>query len=122
MNANGSLRDFRYVLFATRRRRRKRRTEAGVKVIVFGAGDAGIALIARLLAKLPAAFVHAIRLALSDSLHDIYVFAGAILVFALISTVFMKEVPLSGDRAENGFDEEGAIVDEDLPAAAKVPA
>ena len=58
-----------------------------------------------LLARLPAAFVHAIRLALADSLHDIYLFAGAILVLALISTVFMKEVPLTGDRAENGFDE-----------------
>src|SRR6202521_4161364 len=36
-----------------------------------------------LLAKLPAAFVHAIRLALSDPLHDIYLFAGLVLVVAL---------------------------------------
>jgi FlaA1/EpsC-like NDP-sugar epimerase len=46
----------RYVLFATRRRRRKRRTEAGVKVIVFGAGEAGTMLIARLLGEPGAAY------------------------------------------------------------------
>jgi FlaA1/EpsC-like NDP-sugar epimerase len=45
----------RYVLFATRRRR-KRRTEAGVKVIVFGAGEAGTMLIARLLGEPGAAY------------------------------------------------------------------
>ncbi len=69
-------------------------------------GSANSILDPTLLAKLPPAFVGAIRLALSDSLHDIYVFAGAILVVALISTLFMKEVPLTGTRAENGFDEE----------------
>jgi predicted MFS family arabinose efflux permease len=76
-------------------------------------GSANSILDPTLLAKLPPAFVHAIRLALSDSLHDIYVFAGVILVVALISTVFMKEVPLTGDRADNGFDEETAILDEE---------
>ncbi len=75
-----------------------------------------------LLAKLPPAFVHAIRLALSDTLHDIYIFAGAVLVVALISTVFLKEVPLSGDRAENGFDEAPVIVDEEEREAAAVTA
>ena len=75
-----------------------------------------------LLAKLPPAFVHAIRLALSDTLHDIYFFAGAVLVVALISTVFLKEVPLSGDRAENGFDEAPVIVDEEEREAAAVTA
>ena len=85
-------------------------------------GSANSILDPALLAKLPAAFVHAIRLALSDSLHDIYLFAGAILVFALISTVFMKEVPLTGDRAQNGFDEEPAMVEDDEPAAARVSA
>jgi len=75
-----------------------------------------------LLAKLPPAFVHAIRLALSDTLHDIYIFAGAVLVIALISTVFLKEVPLSGDRAENGFDEAPVIVDEEEREAAAVTA
>ena len=75
-------------------------------------GSANSILDPILLAKLPPAFVHAIRLALSDTLHDIYFFAGAILVVALISTVFLKEVPLTGDKAENGFVEEPAIVDE----------
>jgi EmrB/QacA subfamily drug resistance transporter len=76
-------------------------------------GSANSILDPTLLANLPPAFVHAIRLALSDTLHDIYVFAGVILVVALISTVFMKEVPLTGDRAENGFDEEPDMLDEE---------
>ena len=44
------------VLHAARQRRRKRTTEAGVKVIVFGAGDAGTALITRLLDEPGAAY------------------------------------------------------------------
>jgi MFS family permease len=56
------------------------------------------------LAKLPPAFVSAIRFALSDTLHDIYLFAGAILILALISTVFMKEVPLTGETVDRAFD------------------
>jgi EmrB/QacA subfamily drug resistance transporter len=59
-------------------------------------GSANSILDPTLLAKLPAAFVHAIRLALSDTLHDIYVFAGLILIVALVSTVFLREVPLTG--------------------------
>ena len=85
-------------------------------------GSANSILDPTLLAKLPASFVSAIRWALSDSLHDIYLFAGAILVLALISTVFMKEVPLTGDQAENGFDEKPAVVEEEQRAEAKVPA
>jgi FlaA1/EpsC-like NDP-sugar epimerase len=46
----------RYVLYAARQRRRKRTTETGVKVIVFGAGAAGTALIARLLDEPGAAY------------------------------------------------------------------
>src|SRR5262249_10567434 len=42
------------------------------------------------LAGVPGPVVSAIRYALSDTLHDIYLFAGAVLVVALISTVFMK--------------------------------
>jgi MFS family permease len=76
-------------------------------------GSANSILDPTLLAKLPPAFVHAIRLALSDTLHDIYFFAGAILVIALISTVFLKEVPLTGDRAENAFDDEPAVEDQE---------
>jgi EmrB/QacA subfamily drug resistance transporter len=56
------------------------------------------------LAKLPAAFVHVIRLALADSLHDIYVFAGAVLILALISTVFLREVPLTGAQPGTGLE------------------
>jgi len=85
-------------------------------------GSANSILDPALLAKLPTSFVSAIRWALSDTLHDIYLFAGAILVLALISTVFMKEVPLTGERADNGFDEEPAVVDEETRAAEKVPA
>ena len=85
-------------------------------------GSANSILDPTLLAKLPPAFVHAIRLALSDTLHDIYVFAGAILVVALISTVFLKEVPLTGEKAENGFDEAPVIVDEEEREAAAATA
>ena len=85
-------------------------------------GSANSILDPVLLAKLPASFVHAIRLALSDTLHDIYLFAGVVLVIALVSTIFMKEVPLTGDRAENGFDEEPDIVDEEQREAARITA
>jgi hypothetical protein len=85
-------------------------------------GSANSILDPTLLAKLPPAFVHAIRLALSDTLHDIYVFAGLVLVVALVSTVFLKEVPLTGDRAELGFDEAPVIVDEREREAAAVTA
>jgi len=76
-------------------------------------GGANSILDPTLLAKLPPAFVHAIRLALSDTLHDIYLFAGAILIFALIATVFMKEVPLTGQGAEKGSDDEPDMVVEE---------
>jgi len=61
---------------------------------------------AAFLAKLPPAFVSAIRYALSDTLHDIYLFAGLILIAALVSTVFMKEVPLTNVPQTAGFGEE----------------
>ena len=35
---------------------------------------------------------------------EAYVFAGAILVVALISTVFLREVPLTGAKTGVGFD------------------
>jgi hypothetical protein len=43
-------------------------------------------------------------------------------VVALISTVFMKEVPLTGDRAENGFDEEPDMLDAEDRMAARATA
>ncbi|HEY3193786.1 MAG TPA: MDR family MFS transporter [Candidatus Dormibacteraeota bacterium] len=72
-------------------------------------GSANAILDPTLLGKLPAPFVNAIRYALSDTLHDIYIFAGLILILALVSTVFMKEVPLTGATTA-GF---GAPVPED---------
>jgi EmrB/QacA subfamily drug resistance transporter len=65
------------------------------------------------LASLPPALVTAIRFALSETLRDIYIFAGVVLVIALVSTVFLKEVPLTSAPQELGFGE-GAPVDEDV--------
>jgi EmrB/QacA subfamily drug resistance transporter len=66
-----------------------------------------------LLSSLPAPFVAAIRYALSDTLHDIYLFAAAVLVVALVSTVFMKEASLTAAPRSAGFGE-AAPVDEDV--------
>jgi MFS family permease len=68
-------------------------------------GSANAILDPTLLAKLPPAFVTAIRYALSDTLHDIYLFAGAVLVVALVATVFMKEVPLTSAKEGPTFGE-----------------
>jgi len=76
-------------------------------------GSANSILDPTLLAKLPPVFVHAIRAALADTLHDIYLFAGLVLVAALVSTVFMKEVPLTSAPTGAGFGE-AAPVDEDV--------
>ena len=76
-------------------------------------GSANAILDPTLLAKLPAGFVQAIRFALSDTLHDIYIFAGAILVIALVSTVFLKEVPLTGAASGRGFDAPPVEVEEE---------
>ncbi len=46
---------------------------------------------------------NAIRFALADTLHDIYLFAGLVLIVALISTVFLREVPLSSAPSRTGF-------------------
>ncbi len=67
-------------------------------------GGANAILDPTLLAKLPPAVVGAIRFALSDTLHDIYIFAGGILVLALVATFFMREVPLTGARRDLGFE------------------
>ena len=57
-----------------------------------------------LASKLPGPILAAIRWALADTLHDVYVLAGAILVLALVSTVFMKEVPLTGAARNLGLE------------------
>jgi len=53
--------------------------------------------------QLPKVVATAIRLALADTLHDIYFFAGLILIVALVSTVFLKEVPLTAAPSRTGF-------------------
>jgi EmrB/QacA subfamily drug resistance transporter len=73
------------------------------------------------LAQLPPAVANAIRLALSDTLHDIYFFAGLILIVALVSTVFLREVPLTGAPSRTGFadpvpEDEAAEEREAVPA------
>ncbi|HEX2647135.1 MAG TPA: MDR family MFS transporter [Candidatus Dormibacteraeota bacterium] len=80
-------------------------------------GSANAILDPTLLAKLPDVVKHAIRLALSDSLHDIYVFAAAVLVLALISTVFMKEVPLISSRPAMAVEAPPVEVDDEEPEA-----
>ncbi len=71
-----------------------------------------------LISKLPPVFVHAIRLALADTLRDIYVVAGAVLVAALVATLFMKEVPLTRARPATGFEAPAAEAEEDGEAVA----
>ena len=66
-------------------------------------GGANSILQPGVLAQLPPAVANAIRLALSDTLHDIYFFAGLVLIIALVSTVFLKEVPLTGVPSRSGF-------------------
>jgi EmrB/QacA subfamily drug resistance transporter len=55
------------------------------------------------LSQLPPAVATAIRLALSDTLRDIYLFAGLVLIAALVATVFLKEVPLTSAPSRTGF-------------------
>ena len=76
-------------------------------------GNANAILDPNLIARLPHAIVLAIRSALADSLHDIYLFAAAILVLGLIATVFMREVPLATGRAGTGFEAPPVEVDEE---------
>jgi EmrB/QacA subfamily drug resistance transporter len=55
-------------------------------------------------AHLPAQFVEAVRYALSDTLHDVYIVSGAILIVALVATLFLKEVPLTGTATGSGLE------------------
>jgi len=81
-------------------------------------GSANSILDPTLLAQLPPTFIHAIRLALSDTLHDIYFFAGLILVVALVSTVFLREVPLTGAKVAMGKSEAPELPEEEEAAEA----
>ncbi len=76
-------------------------------------GSANSILDPTLMAKLPAAFINAIRMALADTLHDIYLLAGLILIVALVSTVFLKEVPLGGAQVGTGVGEPPIPVEEE---------
>jgi EmrB/QacA subfamily drug resistance transporter len=81
-------------------------------------GNANAILDPSLIAQMPAPILAAIRAALADSLHDIYLMAGAILILALIATVFMREVPLTRAQAGTGFDAAPVEVDEEERAVA----
>jgi MFS family permease len=76
-------------------------------------GSANSILDPTLMAKLPPAFVSAIRTALADTLHDIYLLAGLILIVALVSTVFLKEVPLKSGRVGTGIGEAPVPIEEE---------
>ena len=81
-------------------------------------GSANSILDPALIAKLPPPVLAAIRAALADSLHDIYLFAGGVLLLALVATVFMKEVPLRTERGQTGLGAAPVEVDEEERAAA----
>jgi hypothetical protein len=49
--------------------------------------------------------LHAIRVGLANSLHEIFLIGGAVLLLALVASVFLKDVPLRGRKQAN---EEGA--------------
>jgi EmrB/QacA subfamily drug resistance transporter len=85
------------------------------------AGGANSILQPGALAQLPPAVANAIRMALADTLHDIYFFAGLVLIVALVSTVFLKEVPLTGAPSRTGL-ADLAPEDEDAEAREAVPA
>ena len=51
--------------------------------------------------------LHAVRAALAATLHEIFLYGAAVLVIALIASVFLKDVPL---RARQPADEEDSPV------------
>ena len=51
--------------------------------------------------------LHAIRVGLAATLHEVFLFGGAVLILALIASVFLNDVPLRGRQPAN---EEGAPV------------
>ena len=85
-------------------------------------GSANSILDPTLMAKLPVAFIHAIRMALADTLHDIYLLAGVILIVALVATVFLKEVPLKKAKVETVMGEAPVPIEEEEREGAKATA
>jgi hypothetical protein len=53
--------------------------------------------------------LHAIRAGLAATLHEVFLYGAAILVVALIASVFLNDVPLRG-RVQQQPGEEGAPV------------
>jgi hypothetical protein len=51
--------------------------------------------------------LHAVRVALASTLHEVFLYGGAVLIVALIASVFLKDVPL---RARQPASEEDAPV------------
>jgi hypothetical protein len=51
--------------------------------------------------------LHAIRAALASTLHEVFLYGGAILIVALIASIFLNDVPLRGRQSAQ---EEGAPV------------
>ena len=43
--------------------------------------------------------LHALRAGLAGTLHDIFLYSGAVLVLALVASVFLREVPLRAPAA-----------------------
>jgi EmrB/QacA subfamily drug resistance transporter len=84
------------------------------------------ARLARLKASLPPQaspvfdqVIAAIRVALADTLHSLFIYAAAILVVALVASVFLKEVPITTGRAPvmgESPEPEGAAERESVPA------
>jgi EmrB/QacA subfamily drug resistance transporter len=51
--------------------------------------------------------LHAIRVGLATTLHEVFLYGGSVLILALVASVFLKDVPL---RARQPANEEGAPV------------
>jgi hypothetical protein len=49
--------------------------------------------------------LHAIRVGLASTLHEVFLYGAAVLILALIASVFLKDVPLRGQQLAR---EEGA--------------
>jgi len=42
--------------------------------------------------------IHAIRLGLADAIHDVFLIGAAILIVAMVTSAFLKEVPIPRGR------------------------
>ena len=53
--------------------------------------------------------LHAIRVGLANSLHEIFLYGGAVLLVALVASLFLKDVPLRGRRRDAGAEDAPVI-------------